>query len=85
MKNEVVEILLVEDNPSDAEMTIRALRKNHIANHIMHLDDGAEALDFIFCTGDFTKRSHINPKGDPARFKNAQSRRHGSFEKNQSR
>lgn len=62
MENEVVEILLVEDNPSDAEMTIRALRKNHIANHIMHLDDGAEALDYIFCTGDFTKRSHINPK-----------------------
>lgn len=62
MENTAVEILLVEDNPSDAEMTIRALRKNHIANHIVHLEDGAEALDFIFCTGAFAGRSVINPK-----------------------
>ena len=43
-------------------MTIRALRKNHIVNHIIHLDDGAEALDFIFYTGAFAGRSAINPK-----------------------
>jgi len=45
-----LEILLVEDNSSDAEMTIRALKKNNIANHVVHLKDGAEAIDFIFGT-----------------------------------
>ena len=43
-----VEILLVEDNPQDAELAIRALRKNHLANHLLHLDDGQEALDYLF-------------------------------------
>jgi two-component system response regulator len=62
MEHAVVEILLVEDSPSDAEMAIRALRRKHIANHIVHLEDGAEALDFIFCTGAFTERPVINPK-----------------------
>jgi two-component system, response regulator len=62
MENTAVEILLVEDNPSDAEMTIRALRKNHLANHVIHLNDGVEALEFIFCTGAFAGRSVINPK-----------------------
>lgn len=62
MENIAVEILLVEDNPSDAEMTTRALRKNRIANHIFHVQDGAEALDFIFCTGVFAGRSGVNPK-----------------------
>lgn len=43
-----VEILLVEDNPNDAELTLRALRKNHLANSVMHAKDGAEAIEFIF-------------------------------------
>ena len=43
-----VQILLVEDNPEDAEMTLRALRKNHLANHLHHVQDGAEALEFLF-------------------------------------
>ncbi len=43
-----VEILLVEDNPQDAELAIRALRKNNLANHLLHLEDGQEALDFLF-------------------------------------
>lgn len=47
MKAEV-EILLVEDNIHDAELTIRALRKVNLANNLMHVRDGAEALDFIF-------------------------------------
>lgn len=42
------EILLVEDNPDDAEMTIRALRKNNLANRLHHVTDGAAALDFLF-------------------------------------
>lgn len=50
------EILLVEDNESDAEMTIRALKKNNFANSILHLPDGAEALDYIFCEGNYTER-----------------------------
>jgi two-component system, response regulator len=62
MKNAIVEILLVEDNDSDAEMTIRALRKNHIANHLIHLEDGVAALDFIFGVGSFSGRTMINPK-----------------------
>ena len=51
------EILLVEDNAEDAELTIRALRKHHLANRVMHVKDGAEALDFLFGTGAFTGRS----------------------------
>ncbi|HEX7953737.1 MAG TPA: response regulator [Burkholderiales bacterium] len=45
---ENVEILLVEDNPADAELTIRALKKNHLANNLVWVKDGVEALDFIF-------------------------------------
>ncbi len=43
-----VEILLVEDNPNDVELTLHALRKHNIANHIHVVRDGAEALEFIF-------------------------------------
>jgi two-component system response regulator len=53
-----VEILLVEDNPHDAEMTIRALKKANLANKLIHVKDGAEALDFIFSKGEFSDR-HI--------------------------
>lgn len=45
------DILLVEDNPCDAELTIRALRKNNIANEIVHVSDGAAALDFLEAKG----------------------------------
>ncbi|OHB74299.1 MAG: two-component system response regulator [Planctomycetes bacterium RBG_16_59_8] len=51
-----VEILLVEDNPSDAELTIRALKKHNLANNLIHVKDGAEALDFIFAEGAFAGR-----------------------------
>ncbi len=44
-----VEILLVEDNPDDVELTMRALRKHHLANRIEVARDGAEALEFLFC------------------------------------
>ena len=44
-------ILLVEDNPDDEELTVRALKKNHIANDIVVARDGAEALDFLFAKG----------------------------------
>ena len=51
-----IEILLVEDNMSDAEMTIRALKKINLANHLLHVKDGALALDFIFAEGDYSDR-----------------------------
>jgi two-component system response regulator len=51
-----VEVLLVEDNPHDAEMTIRALRKVNLANKLIHVKDGAQALDFIFAKGEFAGR-----------------------------
>jgi two-component system response regulator len=51
-----IEILLVEDNPNDAELTLRALKKKHLANRIVHLKDGAEALDFIFGKNAFEGR-----------------------------
>ena len=49
-------ILLVEDNVDDEELTIRALRKNHIGNKIHVARDGAEALDFLFCEGIYADR-----------------------------
>ena len=57
MDTNEVEILLVEDNPEDAEMTIYALNKIHLANHLVHVRDGVEALEFIFSTGKFAGRA----------------------------
>ena len=51
-----VEILLVEDNPRDAEMTLRSLRKHNFANKVHWVKDGAEALDFIFREGAYAAR-----------------------------
>lgn len=51
-----VEILLVEDNPRDAELTIRALKKNQLANKLFRVEDGVEALDFLFARGQFADR-----------------------------
>lgn len=45
---EPVDILLVEDNPDDAGLTIRALKKNKLANNLVHVSDGEEALEFLF-------------------------------------
>jgi len=56
-----VEILLVEDNPRDAELTLRALRKNNLANNVLIAHDGAEALDFFFCRGKYKTRSILTP------------------------
>jgi two-component system response regulator len=52
-----VEILLVEDNPTDAELCIRALKKSGLANKLVWVKDGAEALDFLFATGSYSERS----------------------------
>jgi two-component system, response regulator len=53
---EKVEILLAEDNDKDAEMTQRALRKHNLANRLHWVKDGAEALEFIYCTGAYAGR-----------------------------
>jgi len=60
MNDYKVEVLLVEDNPHDAEMTIRALKKVNLANKLIHVKDGVEALDFIFAKGTFADRQIQN-------------------------
>ena len=61
--NTPLEILLVEDNPHDAELTIRALKQRNLANHMVHVQDGKAALDFLFGTGDYAGRdAHNQPK-----------------------
>ena len=49
-------ILIVEDNPDDEALTIRALKKNNIGNRLVVVHDGVEALDFLFCTGVYSNR-----------------------------
>jgi two-component system response regulator len=57
MNGKPIEVLLVEDNPNDAELALHALKKAKIANPIHLVRDGAEALDFLFCTGAYAHRS----------------------------
>jgi len=59
-KHEAVEILLVEDNPTDAELALRALKKNNLANNIVWVKDGADALDFLFGKGAYEGRETSN-------------------------
>jgi len=58
-----LEVLLVDDNPSDAELTIHSLRRDKLANRIHVAEDGAQALDFVFCRGSFDDRSFCEPPG----------------------
>ncbi|HDR89684.1 MAG TPA: response regulator [Bacteroidetes bacterium] len=51
-----VEILLVEDNPHDAELAMRALKKSRLANRVVHVSDGEQALDFLFARGKYSHR-----------------------------
>jgi CheY-like chemotaxis protein len=59
---EQVEILLVEDNAEDAEMTLRALRKNNLANKVHWVKDGAEALEYLFRSGSYVERANRQPR-----------------------
>ncbi len=52
-----VDILIVEDNPNDAELTVRALKKQNLANDLYVVEDGKDALDFVFCRGEFESRN----------------------------
>ncbi|MEI6820478.1 MAG: response regulator [Bacteroidota bacterium] len=56
METNVIDILLIEDNPNDAELTLRALKKNNVANKVHLITDGAEALDFFFAKGKYEGR-----------------------------
>lgn len=60
MNTRIIEILLVEDNQYDAELALTALQKRHLANSIHHVEDGAEALDFIFARGKYSDRQIEN-------------------------
>lgn len=61
MITEIGKILLVEDNPNDAEMTMDALADQNLGNEVVWLKDGQQALDYLYCTGDYAGRSPINP------------------------
>lgn len=56
----LVDILLVEDNPTDRELALRALRKHQLTEAIQVVQDGAEALDFLFATGAYANRRKAN-------------------------
>jgi two-component system response regulator len=60
MAYDVIDILLVEDNPQDAELMIRSLKKTNVANPIYHVEDGAEALDFLYCRGSYQDKNVSN-------------------------
>jgi len=60
MNQSSVEVLLVEDNMHDAELTLRELRKHHLANACYHARDGEEALDFMFARGKFAGSRSLN-------------------------
>jgi two-component system, response regulator len=61
MNNSEVELLLVEDDPNDVELTLIALRKHNLANKIHVVRDGEEALDFLFCRGAYAGRTLNGP------------------------
>ena len=56
MISQAIDIILVEDNPADIELTLRALRKNNITNQVVTLRDGEEALDYLFARGQYQGR-----------------------------
>lgn len=56
MAGKTIEILLVEDNPNDIELTLYALRKYHVAERVAVVRDGVEALDYLFCKGAYADR-----------------------------
>ena len=73
---EEVEILLAEDSDTDAEMTLRALRKKGIANSVTRVKDGASALDFIYARGDYAERANRQPESHSLGLEDAEGQRH---------
>lgn len=63
MEQNQIDILLVEDNPHEAKLALYSLKENNLDKNVAHVDDGAEALDFLMARGKFTDRiNHANPK-----------------------
>ena len=63
MEDKEIDILLVEDNTEDADLTIRALKKKNLTSRVLHVKDGAAALDYIFCAGEYSERNiELRPK-----------------------
>ena len=61
MMNELGRILIVEDDPKDVELTLTALEEYNLANEVVVTRDGEEALDYLYCRGNFTTRTSDNP------------------------
>ena len=61
MAEQSYEILIVEDNPDDAELMIRSLKKNKLANNLIVVEDGEQALDYLFCSGKYDGRQGCKP------------------------
>ena len=60
MNSDTTEILIVEDNPNDAQLTMRSLKKNNLANKIMHVSDGQAAVDYLFGEGEYQGRNVLD-------------------------
>ena len=74
MNSNSVEILLVEDSPNYEELTLYAFKKQNISNKVHVVRDGAEALEFIFCTGAYSDRDiSTPPSANNARLKTTES------------
>src|ERR1700734_3038943 len=62
MNDKSIEILLVEDNANDELLALHAFKKHNLANKVHVVRDGAEALEFVFCTGAYSDRQFENPR-----------------------
>lgn len=78
-------ILLVEDDPRDAELTLAALEEYHLANKVFVVHDGEQALDYLYRRGKFKTRAGGNPHSGAAGYQDAQGQRLGSAEAHQGR
>lgn len=58
---ELKKILLIEDNPNDVELTLEALAEHNLANRVVVLNDGVEAMEYLYCQGQFRNRENENP------------------------
>jgi CheY-like chemotaxis protein len=61
MMVEIRTILFAEDNPRDVELTLEALQDHNLANHVIVVRDGVEAMDYLRCEGKYKQRKHVNP------------------------
>jgi CheY-like chemotaxis protein len=60
MNNEPADIMVVEDNPNDAMLTIRSLKQHNLANNLVHVTDGQAAIDYLFAKGAYSERNPLN-------------------------